>query len=92
MRIGIHSGQATVSNIGSPTRLNYTVNVAQRLEQLGREIAPLTEVAISISAETARDAGSDVVATPAGTIPVKGRAAPVEVLMLEDWADEDPSS
>ncbi|MGH6893965.1 MAG: adenylate/guanylate cyclase domain-containing protein [Dongiaceae bacterium] len=43
IRIGIHKGPALVGNIGAPGRVNYTlvgdtVNVAQRLEQYGREI------------------------------------------------------
>ncbi|HEX6093290.1 MAG TPA: adenylate/guanylate cyclase domain-containing protein, partial [Dongiaceae bacterium] len=43
IRIGIHKGPALVGNIGAPGRVNYTlvgdtVNVAQRLEQFGREI------------------------------------------------------
>jgi len=43
IRIGIHQGPALVGNIGAPGRVNYTlvgdtVNVAQRLEQFGREI------------------------------------------------------
>ena len=42
MRVGISTGPALVGNIGAPTRINYTlvgdaVNIAQRLEQLGRE-------------------------------------------------------
>ena len=43
IRIGIHKGPALVGNIGAPGRVNYTlvgdtVNVAQRLEQFGREV------------------------------------------------------
>lgn len=42
VRIGLHSGHVVVGNIGAPGRVNYTVvgdtvNVAQRLEQLGKE-------------------------------------------------------
>jgi class 3 adenylate cyclase len=42
MRVGISTGTALVGNFGAPTRINYTlvgdaVNIAQRLEQLGRE-------------------------------------------------------
>ena len=55
MRIGLHSGEATVGNIGKQDRINYTVigddvNVAQRLEQIGKQVTPGAEVAISISA------------------------------------------
>ena len=42
LRIGVHSGPVVVGNIGAPGRVNYTVvgdtvNVAQRLEQLGKD-------------------------------------------------------
>jgi class 3 adenylate cyclase len=87
MRIGIHSGEATVGNIGPPDRVNYTVigddvNVAQRLEQLGKEVDPAAEVAIVISAATRADLEGRFETAPAGDLAVKGREAPVEVHRL----------
>ena len=58
VRIGIHTGDVVVGNIGAPGRINYTivgdaVNIANRLEQLGREeIAPGESVVILISSAT----------------------------------------
>ena len=45
LRIGLHSGPAIVGNIGAPGRVNYTligdtVNLANRLEAFGKEVAP----------------------------------------------------
>ena len=56
IRIGIHKGPALVGNIGAPGRVNYTlvgdtVNVAQRLEQFGREIDDGSEDAIIVISE-----------------------------------------
>ena len=47
-------GPAIVGNIGAPGRINYTlvgetVNIAQRLEQLGKEYRPREEVVIVAS-------------------------------------------
>jgi class 3 adenylate cyclase len=89
MRIGVHSGEATVGNIGPPDRVNYTVigddvNVAQRLEQLGKEVSPDDEVAILISAATVEDLDEGFTTEPAGDLAVKGRDAPVEVYRLMD--------
>ena len=59
LRIGIHSGVAVVGNIGAAGRLNYTligdtVNVAQRLEALGKNLgAHGTDTAILLSGDTA---------------------------------------
>ncbi|HKP23631.1 MAG TPA: adenylate/guanylate cyclase domain-containing protein [Dongiaceae bacterium] len=57
IRIGIHKGPALVGNIGAPGRVNYTlvgdtVNVAQRLEQFGRQVDGGSEDAIIVISET----------------------------------------
>jgi len=88
IRIGIHTGIATVGNIGAPGRVNYTiigdtVNIGQRLEQLGSEILPSgTQVCILISKDTAINLGSDFKTKPAGRHTLKGRISEVEVLEL----------
>ncbi len=89
MRIGIHSGEATVGNIGPPDRVNYTVigddvNVAQRLEQLGKQVAPDDEVAILVSTATVADLDDLFVVESAGDLTVKGRDAPLGVYRLVD--------
>ena len=93
MRIGIHSGEATVGNIGTRDRINYTVigddvNVAQRLEQIGKQVTPDAEVAISISAATVADLDSSFDIEPVGEMEVKGRTAPVRVYRLVGTVQE----
>jgi class 3 adenylate cyclase len=56
IRIGIHKGPALVGNIGAPGRVNYTlvgdtVNVAQRLEQFGREVDDGSDDAVIVISE-----------------------------------------
>ena len=88
IRIGIHSGSATVGNIGSPGRINYTiigdtVNIGARLEQLGKTLFPEgTETTVLISGATAAALGPDLRPTPAGRHPVKGRAGEIDVFSL----------
>lgn len=60
VRIGLHSGTVVVGNIGSRSRLNYTivgdtVNVAARLEQLGKELAATDDCVVLLS-DAVRDA------------------------------------
>ncbi len=91
VRIGIHSGGATVGNIGAPGRLNYTiigdtVNIGERLEQLGKEVYPPgTDVSILISGDTARQLGEGFVPAPipTGLHRLKGRAGEIAVFRLE---------
>ncbi len=87
VRLGIHSGQATAGNIGTPSRVNYTVigddvNIAQRLEQLGKEVSPDAETAVTVSASTVADLDGLFEVEPVGEMEVKGRAAPVAVYRL----------
>ncbi|MFT6877027.1 MAG: adenylate cyclase [Granulosicoccus sp.] len=88
IRIGVHTGIATVGNIGAPGRLNYTiigntVNIGQRLEQLGKEVNPQgSEVSILISGDTADKLGPDFKSVEAGRYKLKGRIGEVEVFKL----------
>ncbi len=88
MRIGIHSGDATVGNIGSSSRINYTiigdmVNVGQRIEQLAKVLAPKEEaVAVLISETTRADLGSDFAPRSLGRHKLRGREGDMEIFAL----------
>ena len=89
IRIGIHTGIATVGNIGPPGRLNYTiigdtVNIGQRLEQLGKEIyAHDNEVSILISGDTADKLDDNFKTVATGSYTLKGRVGEIDVFKLE---------
>lgn len=88
IRIGLHSGTVVVGNIGAPGRVNYTlvgepVNVANRIEQLGKEVDPTAEIVALASAVTVEDAGE----TPAGAQnlgdrSLRGLSHPIEIWRL----------
>ncbi len=82
--IGINSGPALVGNIGSEEYRNFTaigdtVNVASRLQG----VAQPGEVVIGSA--TAKLVGESVGLTPLGSVPVKGRAEPVEAFLIRDF-------
>jgi len=87
LRIGLHSGPVVVGNISAPGRVDYTivgdtVNVAQRLEQLGKEADSAAEVCILASETTVMAAGNPADFTPLGDHRLRGRDQPLTVFRL----------
>ena len=86
-RIGLHSGPAIAGNIGSPGRINYTligdtVNAANRLEELCKEVDSKSDVCILVSKETADLAGEAFKFEALGQHEIRGREAGMDVYRL----------
>ena len=76
-----------VGNIGAPGRINYTVmgdtvNVAQRLEALGKQVDADAEVVVLLSSETATQLDGDFELQSEGEFQLKGKQQDVSVLRL----------
>ena len=87
VRVGIHTGAVIVGNIGASDRVNYTivgdtVNVSQRLLELGRMLAPDATTSITISGETASRLDERFETIPAGKHRLRGRGEATDVFQL----------
>lgn len=90
IRIGLHSGPVTVGNIGAPGRINYTiigdnVNLAQRLEQLGKQATdPSSKRSVTtlLTEVTARQLTAKHELDDLGEQTVRGRSGKIRVYRL----------
>ena len=88
-RIGVHSGNVVVGNIGAPSRINYTivgdaVNVAERISEIARDILNGTDddTAVCFSGQTVAQWDDGAALTALGQREMRGHHEPVEVFRL----------
>lgn len=88
LRIGLHTGPALSGDIGAPGRINYTlvgdtVNAAQRLEALGKELQPAEEVSIIASETVLQAAHAPGPYRPLGSVTLRGRSEPLKAFGID---------
>ena len=90
MRIGVHVGHCLVGNVGTPSRLNYTllgdtVNLASRVEALGKYYCASHII-------TAPCVTSSYIVRHLDTSIVKGRDEPTEMFTILGRVNDDNAS